>query len=342
MPPLPRRALLSTAAATAAGLAGCNALSSTGPGEHSRSEDGLDGRSLFLADGVAFPAVDGVTEVTDAADADLAVFPAEESAVERVAAALAEDTPAAVAGEHAQLILMRACRRADRSHGFASDSWGSDTRVAAAVPRTGTLSTHLFVDARGSADLPWALGEVFDPAAGDCTHPVESPALAGSIRIGTARVRGRNDAAGFDRRDRVWTVPDADRTAMIVEQEATILAGEADEGDAAYRADRVELVAEFDQAVAAVGPGTVDGDGLSISQSGGTGGGPGTVSHAFEPTAEGTRRSFTACQRARVSAETVAAPFSYTANARFQWRDSRLLGDDLRNHHTPGQAVWYP
>lgn len=347
MAPLSRRALLATAATgTAGALAGCGSLLNSSPSPSAPSVRGIDGRPLFVADGVTFPDAAGRDRsfVDDPSDADVAVFPPGDEHVEAVAGALEADTPVAVAGSDAQGTLMRSCGESARSYGFARDSWSPSTRVVAAVPDGPRLHTHLFVGPELPRDLPWALGELFDPAGRECTVPVDEPAVPdAATAIGTARIRGRNDVGGFDRRDRVRVSDDASPTSVFVDTEATIFAGSRGDDGGAYRADRVRIAADFEQDVADAGPGTTDANGLGVTHAVGSNGSDATsVDHSFTPETTETRESFTACTRTRVTVEEFADRFSYLANARFRWRDPQLLEDDTWVHHTPGSAVWVP
>lgn len=341
MPPYTRRALLATAAAGA--TAGCSSVLNSSPSATPPTVTGIEGRSVFVADGVTVPSTDGVATVADPAEADVAVFPPGDDSVAAVARVLRNDTPVAVAGTDAQWTVMQACDETERSYGFASDGWGPDTRVAAAVPRESHLDTHAFVGAELPRDLPWALGELFDPLRGDCAIPVESPSVPdAAVPVGASRIRGLNDVGGFDRWDRVRTASDDSGTSFFVDTEATIDAGSRDGGAGAYRSDQVRLAADFDGFVADVGPGTAEGDGLTATHTVVSDDSAGTsVDHTFSPP-DDTRESFTACTRAKVTVEAFEAPFSYVANARFRWRDPQLLEDDTWGHHTPGNAVWYP
>ena len=344
MSPRSRRALLATATATAVGaLAGCSALSSKPSADRPPESNSLSGTSVFLAPGVEFPDGTAAETVTNRAAADVAVYPSGDGSVAPVADALAADTPVAVAGSDAQWTLMRACADDGRSYGFARDSWGPETRVVAADPFDDRIDTHLFVGATLPRDLPWALGEALGStvAPDDCTAPVESPLVpADASLVGASRIRGRNDVAGFDRWDRVWTVRGSTPAVFVAERQGRIFGGDAAANDGRYRADGVTLVTEFDAGFDAVGPAAGERNGLSI----GNESDPieNEARHAFATTTDATRESFTACQRSRVVVDAFEAPFSYVGNGRFAWRDLRLLDDDVWNHHTPGRAVWYP
>lgn len=333
MSPPSRRALLAAlGTSTASVLAGC-----TAPGTKSIGPppvDGIEGHPVFAADGVTLPDNPAVTTVDSVAAADVAVFPASDSAIDGVTAALEADTVTAVSGRDSQHTLMQACARDSRSYGFASDGWEPDTRVVAADPHDSHLDTHVFVGAEIPRDLPWALGEIFEPAVGDCPPADVGPSE--STLLGRSRIRGRNQVAGFDRWDRVAVGSNDGESTVTTDVRATILAGSEVAGDDRYRADQLRTSVEFDQSVTAAARSKSDA-GVDLR----TGGGERETRTTFVPTDEATRRTFTGCQRSVVTAPTNGWPFSYIGNVRFRWRDPRLLGDEEYHHHTPGASVWY-
>ena len=344
MPPRSRRALLATVATGVAGsIAGCGSVLNSSPSTAAPPVHGVGGRRIFVASGVEFPNTDHVSLVNDPDDADVAVFPSGDDQITEVTV-LADNMPVVVAGRDAQWTVMQACDETGRSYGFARDSWGANTRIAAAVPNDNRLDTHLFVGAELPRDLPWALGELFDPLLKDCTVPVESPSVPDDgVFVGASRIRGVNDAGGFDRWDRLYTVSGDEPTSFFLNIEATIYGGSTTGDDGAYRPEQVRLVAEFDNVVDTVGPGTTDANGLSIAhtivstENGGT-----NVDHTFTPQTAATRESFTAGTRIEIHVEDESLPFSYIGNGRFRWHDSQMLNDDTWVHHTPGNAVWHP
>ena len=344
MSSLSRRALLATVATGSAGaLAGCNALNPLSSDVDTPTPGDLGGRTVYAAD-VSLP--DGVDRVDDPAAADVAAFPADDSSVAPATDALAADTPVAVVGADAQWTAMHVCDADGRSYGFASNGWGPNVRVVAVTPSSDHLLTHRFVGVDAPADLPWVLGEVVTPTREDCTlasvaSVVPDGVESGAELVGASRTLGRNDAAGFDRWDRVRTAAGDGWAAAVVDVAATILAGsEVAGGDDRYRADRVRLVAEFEASLDGVAPAARTAAGLRVgNRSDPT---ENTAEHVYSPTTDATRRSFTACQRSYVTADETPRPFSYTANVRFRWRDPRPLRDDRWTHHTPGRAVWYP
>ncbi|MBX0295631.1 hypothetical protein [Haloarcula nitratireducens] len=342
MPSSSRRAFLAATGVGLGSLAGCNALS-TDPPTTSPPTVNLAGRTVFVDSQVPVPDRAEFDRTNDTTAADVAVFAPTEANVEQVAVTLADGTPVAVAGADAQWTLMQACRELDASYGLASSGWGAQTRFVAAVPRGDRLDTHVFVGAELPRDLPWALSETLSPRAQSCTVPFERVELPDDVtRLGTARIRGRNDVAGFDRLDSVRVrTDDEDVSPVFVDTSATIWSGEAADGDDRYRADSVALAAEFDARLDRIGPGSQTTESLTVADESDT-----TEDEArqvFTPETDATRDRFTACSRCRVIPDELGDRFSYLANARFRWRDPRLLrSDDVWSHHTPGEAVWYP
>lgn len=342
MPSRSRRAFLTATGVGLGSLAGCTALSTEPPTAPPPTADGLTGRTVFVDSQVSVPDRVEFDRTNDTTAADIAVFAPSEASVEQAAVTLADGTPVAVAGTDAQWTLMQACRELDASYGLASSGWGAQTRFVAAVPRGGRLDTHIVVGAELPRDLPWALSETLSPPAQSCTAPFEHVELPEDVtRLGTARIRGRNDVAGFDRRDSVLVAADDDVTPVYVDTSATIWSGDAADGDDRYRADSVVLASEFDSRLDRIGPGSKTTESLTVADKSDT-----TEDEArqvFTPTTDAARDGFTACSRCRVVPDELGDRFSYLANARFRWRDPRLLrSDDTWGHHTPGEAVWYP
>ena len=154
MPPLSRRALLATVVAgSSSGVAGCNALSKDSSSTPT-SSDGFGGIPLYVAEGVPLPDGADVVTVDDPVGGHVALFPADLSDTEGALYALAGSTPVAVVGRDAQDTLMDICAADGRSYGFASNSWGPGTRVAAAVPLGDSLVTHLFNGSKIPNSLP--------------------------------------------------------------------------------------------------------------------------------------------------------------------------------------------
>lgn len=342
MPSTTRRALLSAVTTGAVGtLAGCRSLTndqaSLGPPEAT----GLSAATLWLGDGVTLPPSASVDTVAEPTDADLAVFPASETTVEPAVETLAADVPVAVVGEDALGTLLAVCDGAERSYGFASNGWDSQTGVAGAVPAGDALNTHVFATTELPRDLPWALGDLLQPPSSDCTVPIEHvPGLEDGRSLGTARIRGYNVVGEFDRRDRVTVLPDSDPTPVFVDTAARIVAGRLGGATGPYRADRVKTVAQFEQSFSDVGPTGQTTAGLAVqNRSDDT---DDVVSVEFTAQNGDTRESFTACQRARLVVDDFSGPFRFTGNARFRWADPQLLANETFVHHTPGSAAWYP
>jgi hypothetical protein len=347
MSPHSRRALLATiATGTVGSVSGCTAWvdGRTTQPEPARR---LANRSLYVAADVTVPTVDGLARSPNPTDADIAVFPA--GAKDVVLAALDTGTVAAVVGTDAQATLMAACAADGRSYGFARNSWNPDSSVVAAVPGESRIDTHLFVGLVLPDDLPWALGEVVATDSPGCSFrqgASNSPdQFAGQLEpLGTSRIRGLNDAGGFDRWDRVRaaTGRDGSDRAYVIEIMGTIYARSAARRGSDYVADQVRLVADTDGAVTDVdlGTGGVPAEELRIDDR--TDRSEGELELRATPQSDAARRSFTACQQAVVVTETARSPFDYLANGRFRWRNPGLLDDELWHHHTPGRAVWYP
>jgi hypothetical protein len=342
MPSTTRRAFLSTVTTGAVGaVAGCQSLTNDRASLGRPNTTGLSPATLWLDDDVSLPPTVDAETTDTRTDADVAVFPAAVASVNPAIETLAANVPVAVAGDDALATLLAICRGADRSYGFASNGWNSSTDVAGAVPRSETLHTHVFVTADYPDDLPWALGDMLQPATRDCAVPSEHVPLSETARsLGTARVRGYNAVGEFDRRDRVFVRPDSDPTPVFAEMEATIVAGRVGGPTGPYRADRVKTVADFDQRVTDVGPAAQTTDALGVRNvSDGT---EKIGSIEFSPRNGAARESFTACQRARLVVDDLSTPFRYTGNARFRWIDPQLLENETFVHHTPGSAAWYP
>jgi hypothetical protein len=344
MSPLSRRALLATVAAGSAGsLAGCNALSRDSSPSPPPS-GGFGGGPLYVADGVSLPDDADVVAVEDPVGGDAALFPADLPDVEEPVYALDGATPVVVVGRDAQATLMEICAADGRSYGFASNSWGPEVRVAAAVPLGEKLATHRFEGSDVPRDLPEILERVRNPPATGCTVDGELSSLPDGFderarTLGVSYLHGRNDVARFDRRDTVRAATGGDRTAIVLDIRGTIYAGGEVGGDDRYAADQVRLVASFDDRLRAAAPQAGETENLVVRRDVDDD----AVEHRFTPTNDETRRRFTACQRSLVTASAMPEPFSYTANGRFRWRDPRLVREDDRwHHHTPGRAVWHP
>lgn len=346
MSPHSRRALLAAVGTGfAGGFAGCSArvgdLSTA-----QTSSDEFDVGPLYVADGVPFPdSVDPQT-VEDPAAGRVALFPADGEDRSEPLAALRGSTPVMIVGRNAQVPLMDRCAADGRSYGFASNSWGPETRVAAAVPSEGSLVTHAFEGVKIPDGLPAAVDRVLDPPRTACAVDAElsdrPPGFDEAARtIGASYVHGRNDVAGFTRRDAVRVAGNADRTHVELELRGTIRGGESAGGDGAYAADQVRLVASFDNNVRSTAPPADETAGLAVRRAAEET--DDAVDHRFTQAGDGVRPEFTACQRSLVTAAETPDPFSYVGNARFRWRDRRVLReDDLWHHHIPGEAVWYP
>lgn len=346
MSPQSRRSLLATLATGAVGaVAGCN--ESLPPSAEPTTTDRLANRSLYVADGVPFPDVDGARRVSDVADADVAVFPPDTDP-ESVGNALASGVVAAVVGTDAQSSLRSACESTDRSYGFARDSWGGEETVVVGTPRDGTVDTHLFAGVDVADDVPWALGEAFDARGPPCELGSETDAVPDEVAdrlepVGASRIRGVNDAGGFDRWDRVRAASNPDGSLeYVVDVSGTIFAGRAARTGSRYASDRVRLVAETDDRIEGVGLGAggVPADDVRVEDRSDRG--EGVVELAATADGDDARRSFTACQRAYVVSEADEPSVAYTANGRFRWRKSGLLDDEYWYHHTPGRARWRP
>ncbi|MBV0924402.1 hypothetical protein KTS45_09325 [Halomicroarcula limicola] len=341
MPSRSRRAFLAATGVGLGSLAGCNALSTEPPATSPPPAADLADWTVFVDSQVPLPESVAFDRTNDTTAADVAVFAPTEANVEQIAVTLADGTPVAVAGTDAQWTLVQACRGLDASYGLASSGWSAQTTFVAAVPRGDRLDTHIFVGAELPRDLPWALNETLSPRAQACTVPFEHVELPGDVTpLGTTRIRGRNDVAGFDRRDSVLVADDDDVTPVYVDTSATIWSGEAADGDDRYRADGVVLAAEFDGRLDRIGPGSQTTEPLTVADESDTT--DDEARQVFTPETDAARDGFTACSRCRVVPDELGDRFSYLANARFRWRDPRLLrSDDVWSHHTPGEAVWY-
>ncbi|WP_048077345.1 hypothetical protein [Halorubrum sp. AJ67] len=340
MPSRSRRALLAAVGTGfAGGLAGCSArlgnlTSQTDPNEFSVGP-------LYVADGVPLPDGADPQTVDDPAAARVALFPSDGFDRPEPGTALRESTPVVVVGRNAQVLPMDLCAADGRPYGFASDGWGSDTRVAAAVPSEDGLVTHVFEGIEVPGGLAGAVDTVLNPPRTACAVDAElsdrPPGFDEEARtLGPSYVHGRNDVATFTRRDAVRVVSDADGTHVELELRGTIRGG-----DGTYDADQVRLVASFDDRLRATAPPASETGGLAVRRVAEETGD--TVDHRFTQAGDGVRPEFTACQRSLVTAAETPGPFSYVGNARFRWRDQRLIReDDLWHHHTPGQGVWYP
>ncbi|TKX63788.1 hypothetical protein EXE48_02015 [Halorubrum sp. ASP1] len=347
MPPRSRRSLLATVATgLAGGVAGCNARFGGSPSPPTRT-DLDDVGPLYVGDGVRLPDGSDPLTVEDPTGGRVAVFPAADANADAALAALRGATPVAVVGRDAQATLADVCARDGRPYGLASESWGPTTRVAAAVPFGDALATHLFEGVDVPAGLGDALDAVLNPPRPGCDVDAELPGYPDGFgergrALAPAYVHGRNGVARFTRRDAVRVAPGPDRARVAVTIRATIRGGSAvDGGDDRYAADGVRIAASFDEPLHATAPPTGETDGLTVRREEDRG--DDAVDHGFESTSDRTRRGFTACQRSLLTPVETPDPFSYVANARFRWRDARLVReDDYWHHHTPGQAVWYP
>jgi hypothetical protein len=346
MPPLSRRALLSTLAASSTScLAGCNALSrdSHSPSTQSRN---FGGNPLYIADGVPLPEESDPVTVEGPTGGRLALFPPELSDTAAPLRALRGSTPVAIVGRDAQGALMDICAADGRSYGFTSDSSRMETHVAAAVPYGDRLTTHRFEGRDLPRDLPQVVDEILNTPRFVCTVDTDLPSLPDEFDkrarpLGSAFIHGRTDVASFLRRDAVRVLPDADPVAIEVRLDGTIYAGDNVGSDGRYTADQVRLTSSFDDPVRATAPQDVETDEVQVRRD--VDGQGGAVEHRFTPSSDEARRQFTACQHSFVTASELPDQFSYTANGRFRWRDNQFIReDDLWNHHTPGQAVWYP
>lgn len=347
MPPHSRRALLAAVATgLAGGTAGCNTpFGGSAPSPSPNRLDGVD--PLYVADGVSLP--DGADPLTveDPTGGRVALFPATDANRDEALAALRGATPIAVVGRNAQATLAEICDDDGRSYGLAGESWEPTMRVAAAVPHGDALATHRFEGTDAPSDLPDALDRVLNPPRPACEVDAELPGYPdefddGGRSLGAAYVHGRNDVGRFTRRDAVRIVPGPDRTRVALSIRGTIRGGEAVEGgDDRYAADRVWLVASFDERLRATAPSTSETDGLRVRRE--EEAADGDVEHRFAPASDRTRRGFTACQRSLVTSTEAPDPFWYVANAQFRWRDGRLLReDDYWHHHSPGGACGTP
>ena len=351
MPSRSRRALLAAVGTGfAGGLAGCSArigdlsTAQTGPNE-------FDVGPVYVADGVPLPDGADPQTVEDPAAGRVALFPSngvDPSEFDRSEplAALRGATPVVIVGRNAQAPLMDLCAADGRPYGFASNSWGPDTRVAAAVPLEDSLVTHVFEGAEVPSGLAGAADTVLNPPRTACAVDTElsdrpSGFDEGARTLGASYVHGRNDVAAFTRRDAVRVVSNADRTHVELELRGTIRGGEAAGGDGAYDADQVRLVASFNDDVRSTAPPAGETAGLAVRRVAEET--DDAVDHRFTQAGDGVRPEFTACQRSLVTMAEAPDPFSYVGNARFRWRNRRVLReDDLWHHHTPGRAVWYP
>ncbi len=335
MSSLSRRALLATVAGSAAGLAGCGALT-----DDARPDE-PDLPPLYAADGVSLPADADPITVADPTGGAVALVPADPADLGTACAALDGATPVVVVGRDAQATLAELCAADGRPYGLAGTGWGPDRRVAGVVPHRDGLATHLFDGYEPPDALPGVVDRLLNPPAPGCSVDVEGLGGEGVRTVGVSHVHGHNGVARLDRRDAVGLVPGPDRAGLVVDLRGTIHAGGAVGGDDRYVADRVRLVVSFDDRLRAVAPPATTTEGLTVRRD--VDRAAGAVDHAFVATADATRRRFTACGRSLVTAPTTPDPFSYVANARFRWRDPRLLRpDDRWHHHTPGRALWRP
>ncbi|WP_139136142.1 hypothetical protein [Haladaptatus sp. W1] len=301
---------------------------------------------MYVADGVPLPEGTDPVTVKDPTAGRIALFPTALSDMEKPRSALEGSTPVAVVGRDAQGTLMDLCAADGRSYGFASDSWGPETRVAAAVPLGDSLVTHLFEGHEIPRGLPQVLDRILNPPRVGCTVNADLPTIPDGFderarALGSSFVHGRNDVASFVRRDTVRTASTGDRTALVLGISGTIYAGSEVGGDSQYTADQVQLVASFDNHLRATAPPGSEAENLVVRRDADMA--DDAVEHRFTPTSDQTRRKFTACQHSLVTASELPDPFSYTANGRFRWRNPRFIREDDRwYHHTPGRAVWYP
>ncbi|MFA9516875.1 hypothetical protein ACERIT_06615 [Halopenitus sp. H-Gu1] len=308
--------------------------------------DGFDGMPLYVADGVPLP--DGADPLTveDPIGGQIALFPTDLPDGEEPLSALRGSTPVAVVGRDAQGTLMDLCAADGRSYGFASDSWGPETRLAAAVPYGNSLVTHLFEGSELPQELPKAIDGILNPPRFSCTVDADLPTPPNgfddrAMALGSSFVHGRNDVAGFVRRDTVRLAPGADRTNIVLGISGTIYAGSNVGGDSRYTADQVRLVASFDNHLRETAP--LPGETANLTVRRDVDMVEDAAEHRFTPANDQARRMFTACQHSLVTASEMPDPFSYTANGRFRWRNPRFIREDDRwHHHTPGRGVWYP
>lgn len=241
---------------------------------------------------------------------------------------------------------MDLCRADGRPYGVASNGWGPGVRVAAAVPLGDSLTTHLFEGFEVPRALSTVLDRILNAGPHECTVGGEGPGLptdfdASARTVGASYVYGRNDAGEFVRRDSLRVVPTADPAALVVDMRGTILGGQQAGQDGRWVADQVRLVTAFDTDIRASAPPSEDAHGLAVQRS--VDEREDAVEHRFTPTSDRPRKQFTGCQRSLVRLSEIPKRFSYTANARFRWRDPRFIRDDGQfTHHTPGLAMWYP
>lgn len=346
MPSRSRRALLAAVGTGfAGGLAGCSARIGDSPSAQTDPNE-FDVGPVYVADGVRLPDGAEPQTVEDPTGGRVALFPSDGTDREAALSALRGATPVAVVGRSAQATLMDLCAADGRPYGFASNSWGPDTRVAAAVPLEDSLVTHVFEGAEVPSGLAGAVDTVLNPPRTACAVDAElsdrpSGFDEGARTLGASYVHGRNDVAAFTRRDAVRVAGDADQTHVELELLGTIRGGESAGGDGAYAADQVRLVASFDDDVRSTAPSAGETAGLEVRRVAEET--DDAVDHRFTQAGDGVRSEFTACQRSLVTVAETPDPFSYVGNARFRWRDRRILReDDLWHHHTPGRAVWYP
>lgn len=301
---------------------------------------------LYVADGVPLPEGADPLTVEDPTGGRIALFPTDLSDTAEPLSALKGSTPVAVVGRDAQGALMDLCAADGRSYGFASDSWGPETRVAAAVPLGDSLVTHLFEGSELPRELPQVTDRILNPPRFDCTVDADLPTLPDGFddrtrTLGSSFVHGRNDVGGFVRRDTVRAASEADRTNIVLGISGTIYAGSNVSGDSRYNADQVRLVASFDNHLRTTAPPVGETDDLTVRRD--VDMAEDAVEHRFTPASDQARRRFTACQHSLVTASEMPDPFSYTANGRFRWRNPRFIREDDRwHHHTPGRGVWYP
>lgn len=346
MPPLSRRALLATMAAGAAGtFAGCSGWIDE-QSTNSNAPPELANHTVFAAEDIILPGAESLDRTADPSTADVAVYPADVS-LTSITDSLQAETVTAIVGTDAQAALMEACAADGRSYGFARNSWGPETSVVAATPSGDRIDTHLFVGVDLPDDLLWALDEAFVTAGPECTlrqtSSDPSEGFTGDAQpVSISRIRGVNDVGGFDRWDRVRATRHGDGAGYVVDITGTIFAGPAARHASNYRSDQIRLVTHSDGQVEShsLGIGGAPVDALQTDDRSKRS--EGVVEQAVTPESDAARQSFTACQRAVITTDTVEEQFSYTANGRFRWRKAGLFDDDLWHHHTPGRAVWYP
>ncbi|GAB3316799.1 hypothetical protein GCM10027355_11240 [Haloplanus salinarum] len=346
MPPLSRRALLATMAAGAAGTsAGCSGWID-GSSTNGNTPSELGNHTVFAAEGVTLSRAESLDRTSDPSNADVAVYPADAS-VDSITDSLQAETATAVVGADAQAALMEACAADGRSYGFARNSWGPETSVVAATPSGDRIDTHLFVGVDVPDDLLWALDDALLTTGPECTLRQNGSEHSERFTedtqpVSISRIRGVNDVGGFDRWDRVRATKHAGGAGYVVDITGTIFAGPTARHASNYRSDQIRLVTHADGQVesATLGVGGVPVDALHIDDRSKRS--DGVVEQAVTPESDAARQSFTACQRAVITTDTVEEQFSYTVNGRFRWRRSGLLDDDLWHYHTPGQAAWYP